>query len=175
VQDQGIATLHLLCCAALVFGIVFCTFLPALQNQFVDWDDTDNFVRNEMYRGLGWENIKWMFTTFHWGHYQPLTWLTLGVDATIARAWFHDSLDPRPYHFTNVLLHSMNAVLVFLLAVKLIGWRRRGMGPAREGPGGCCLPARSLPHLCSGCIRSGSSRGVGDRASRSAQRPFFVL
>ena len=115
--------------AAIVFAIVFIAFLPALQNQFVDWDDTDNFLRNESFRGLGWDNIKWMFTTFHMGHYQPLTWLTLGADATIAKAWFHDALDPRPYHFTNVLLHSINAALVYVLAAKLIGWRAVS-GPA---------------------------------------------
>jgi len=29
-------------------------FLPALHNQFVNWDDDKNFLENPHYRGLGW-------------------------------------------------------------------------------------------------------------------------
>lgn len=110
--------------ALAVFIIVFVTFMPALKNGFVDWDDTDNFLRNTDYRGMGPDNIQWMFTTFYMGHYQPLTWLTLGLDASCGEVLFHDRLDPHPYHLTNNLLHSLNAVLVFLIALRLIGWRR---------------------------------------------------
>jgi tetratricopeptide (TPR) repeat protein len=85
----------------------------------VDWDDPLNFLENPHYRGLGSDNIAWAFSTFHMGHYQPLTWLTLGADATIARAMYDNELDPRPYHFTNNLLHAINAVLVFLIALRL--------------------------------------------------------
>src|SRR5688500_177497 len=72
--------------AAAVFAVTFFTFAPALNHEFVDWDDTDNFVRNPHYRGLAWENIKWMFTTFWMGHYQPLTWLSLGFDSVWGEA-----------------------------------------------------------------------------------------
>jgi hypothetical protein len=71
-------------------------------------------------RGLGPDNISWAFSTFHMGHYQPFTWLTLGLDATVARAMYGNELDPRPYHFTNNLLHAINAALVFLLAQRLL-------------------------------------------------------
>ncbi len=104
-----------------MFAAVLIAFLPALRNQFVDWDDTDNFVRNVHYRGLGPAELRWMFTTFHMGHFQPLTWLTLGFDYTWARALLGDGMDPRAYHFTNVLLHAANAATFFFVARGLLG------------------------------------------------------
>ncbi len=55
-----------------------------------------------------------MFTTFYYGHYQPLAWLTLGFDFLL---W---GMNPRGYHLSNLVLHAANAVLVFLLARRLL-------------------------------------------------------
>ncbi len=55
-----------------------------------------------------------MFTTVHMGHYIPLTWLTFGLDYVV---W---GMDPFGYHLTNLLLHAANAVLVYLIAVRLL-------------------------------------------------------
>src|SRR5688572_12646499 len=68
---------------AVIFAITFLTFLPSLRNGFVGWDDSGMFLENIHYRGLKWENIKWMFSTFHYAHYHPITWLTLGLDYEI--------------------------------------------------------------------------------------------
>ena len=57
----------------LIALVTFAVFLPALHNQFVGWDDADNFLNNPGYRGLGWPHLRWMWTTFHMGHYIPLT------------------------------------------------------------------------------------------------------
>ena len=94
---------------ALTVGALY----PIVQNQFINWDDYKNIVENPYYRGLGWTNLRWMFTTFHMGHYQPLTWLTLGIDYLI---W---GLSPVGYHLTNLLLHCANAVLLYFLALRL--------------------------------------------------------
>ncbi len=88
-------------------------FLPALRNDFVNWDDEENFAINESYRGLGWDQIHWMWTSHVTGHYIPVTWMTLGLDYKI---W---GLDPRGYHLTNILFHAANAVLFYLLALAL--------------------------------------------------------
>src|SRR5207249_8936616 len=64
---------------ALIAVVTFATFLPALHNQFVNWDDDKNFLENPHYRGLGWTQLSWMWTT-HLGHYIPLTWMTFGLD-----------------------------------------------------------------------------------------------
>src|SRR5215831_8071799 len=98
----------------LVATVTLLTFLPALRNDFVNWDDVENFLNNPHYRGLGWTNIRWMLTTAHLGHYIPVTWLTLGLDYVL---W---GMDPRGYHFTAVLLHALNAGLVYVLAYRLL-------------------------------------------------------
>src|SRR5215510_13778500 len=88
-------------------------FYPILHNQFINWDDYKNIVENSFFRGLGWTNIQWMFTTFHMGHYQPLTWLTLGIDYLI---W---GLNPAGYHLSNLLFHCANAVVLYFVAFRL--------------------------------------------------------
>ncbi|HEY7396363.1 MAG TPA: tetratricopeptide repeat protein, partial [Gemmatimonadaceae bacterium] len=88
-------------------------FLPAIGNQFVSWDDAKNFVDNPHYRGLGWSHLKWMWTTFHMGHYVPLTWMTLGLDYSL---W---GMNPAGYHATNLLLHAANAVVLYFIARRL--------------------------------------------------------
>ena len=93
--------------------LTVAAFYPVTQNEFVNWDDDKNIVENIFYRGLYWTNIQWMFTTFHMGHYQPLTWFTLGIDYLI---W---GLNPLGYHLTNLLLHCANAVVLYFVAVRL--------------------------------------------------------
>jgi hypothetical protein len=97
----------------LAFGLTFIAFLPVLGHDFVNWDDNLNFLANTGYRGLSAENIRWMFTTFHMGPYQPLSWLTLGLDYTL---W---GMDARGYHLTSLLLHAFSAGLFVLVAVTL--------------------------------------------------------
>ncbi|HNW43734.1 MAG TPA: tetratricopeptide repeat protein [Elusimicrobiales bacterium] len=97
----------------LAAAVTFLVFLPSLKNGFVNWDDLQNIVENQNYRGLGWRQLKWMFTTFHLGPYQPLSWLTYGADYL---AW---GMDPFGYHLTNVVLHSANAALFCVLCLKL--------------------------------------------------------
>jgi len=100
--------------ALLVAVIVFGVFCASLGNDF-NYDDEENIIQNPQYRGLGPERLRWMFSTFHMGHYQPLTWITLAIDYLI---W---GQDPRGYHLTNLLLHVGNAVLVYFLALALLG------------------------------------------------------
>lgn len=98
----------------LVALLTFAAFLPAVHNGFVDWDDDKNFLENPRYRGLGWTQLRWMFTTFHEGHYQPLSWLTLGLDYVV---W---GMAPFGYHLTNLILHAANAMLFYFLALQLL-------------------------------------------------------
>jgi protein O-mannosyl-transferase len=107
---------------AVVAAAVLVAFAPVWNCEFVNWDDTDNFLNNTRYRGLSTTHLRWMFTTFHAGHYQPLSWLTLGLDYTL---W---GMQPRGYHLTNLALHLANALLVYALACALL--RRTAPHPA---------------------------------------------
>ena len=65
----------------IVVGILtVVAFLPALDGQFLTWDDDVNFLQNESYRGLGWRQIQWAFSNVRMGHYIPLSWLTLSAN-----------------------------------------------------------------------------------------------
>jgi tetratricopeptide (TPR) repeat protein len=95
----------------IVVAVVTITaFLPVLRNGFVSWDDDRNFVENPNFRGLGLDQLRWMWTTFHMGHYVPLSWMTLGADYAL---W---GMNPKGYHLTSLLLHAANAVVVYFVA-----------------------------------------------------------
>jgi len=103
---------------------VLIAFAPVWNCEFVNWDDTENFLNNTQYRGLSLTHLRWMFTTVHGGPYQPLSWLTLAVDHAF---W---GMQPRGYHVTNLVLHAANAVLVYALALVLLSWNQ---APAARG------------------------------------------
>ena len=101
--------------APVVVAVVTCAaFLPVLSNQFVEWDDYENITSNPYYRGLGWSQLRWMFTTFHMGPYQPLSWLTLGLDYAV---W---GMNPAGYHLTSLILHAANGFLFYFVSYRLI-------------------------------------------------------
>src|SRR6185503_628584 len=97
-----------------VAAFTFIAFLPTLRNGFVSWDDDKNFVENPHFRGLGLDPLRWMWTTFHMGHYVPLSWMTLGADYSL---W---GMNPAGYHLTSLLFHVANAVVVYFLARSLL-------------------------------------------------------
>ena len=98
---------------ALVLAVVV-VFAHALYNEFVQWDDPVNLVNNPNFRGLGWAQIRWMFSATLMGHYIPVTWLTFGLDYVL---W---GMEPAGYHFTNLVLHVANVVLFYYLALRLL-------------------------------------------------------
>lgn len=111
----------------LALAVAACTipaFLPGLRGEFLLWDDDANFLHNPYYRGLGPENLRWMFT-HAFGHYMPLTWLTLGLDYVL---W---GMNPTGYHATNLALHALNAALFFLVLRVLF---RRAMPDLNPDP-----------------------------------------
>jgi tetratricopeptide (TPR) repeat protein len=65
-------------------------------------------------KGLSWEGIKWAFSTGHTGYPHPLTWLSLMLDTTIFGP------EPQGHRVVNVLIHVLNACLVFLLCRRLL-------------------------------------------------------
>ena len=77
-------------------------------NAFINFDDnhyiTDNFhVRS----GLSWDTVKWAFVTYDAANWHPLTWLSHALDFQVF------GLNPAGHHFISVLLHALNAVLLF--------------------------------------------------------------
>jgi len=100
--------------AALAALATLLVFLPSLSGGWLNWDDALMVSRNPHIRGFGWDNLRWAFVSSPTGAYQPLAYLSWMLDYSL---W---GLDPRGYHLVNVLLHSLNASLVFLLARRLL-------------------------------------------------------
>lgn len=106
----------------LLAAFTLFAFSPALDGQFLNWDDEKNFLKNPSYRGLSGEHLAWMFSSFHMGHYQPLSWVTLGLDYELG------GMNPRGYHRTSLLWHALNVVLFYAVAIGLIS-RCPGLEP----------------------------------------------
>jgi Flp pilus assembly protein TadD len=94
--------------------LAFFVFLPAREARFVNWDDEVSFLTNTAYRGLGPAELRWMLTTTFLGHWSPLTWVTWGFN------YVAGGLDPWGYHLGNLLLHSANVALLWLVARRLL-------------------------------------------------------
>ena len=97
-----------------VFLVTVLVYVPCLFHGFVNWDDHANIFDNPGFRGLGPAQLGWMFTTFHLGPYQPLSWLTLGLDYAL---W---GLNPLGYHLTNIILHAACAAAFFAVSLTLL-------------------------------------------------------
>jgi tetratricopeptide (TPR) repeat protein len=85
---------------------VFTVFSLAPQARFLEWDDAKNLIDNDKWRGLSWENLKWMWNTRHYGPWQPLSWFSWTLDYKL---W---GLDPAAFRRTNVVLHACTAGLI---------------------------------------------------------------
>jgi hypothetical protein len=83
----------------LIAGATFVAFLPALSNRLLAWDDHETITHNAHIRGLTAANLRWMFTHFLMGHYQPLALASLAVDYEI---W---GMEPFGFHLTNLVLN----------------------------------------------------------------------
>jgi Tfp pilus assembly protein PilF len=106
-------------CAALALT-VFLVFGQTLRHEFITYDDDEYFYANpHVQAGLTWSGACWAVRTTFASNWHPLTWLSLMLDQELFGS------GPAGPHFTNVLLHAANSVLLFLLFRRLSGafWR----------------------------------------------------
>jgi tetratricopeptide (TPR) repeat protein len=97
----------------LLFGITFAVFAPSLRYGLVDFDDHLYLATHPLVmEGMSPVHVRTAFTSFHQGTYSPLLWLSYGLDAAVLNAM---PAHPGGFHFTNVFLHALNSVLLFLL------------------------------------------------------------
>src|SRR6185437_5590600 len=92
------------------------------------WDDNITITTNPHIRSLDGESLKWMFTDARYvRRYVPLMWLGYAINYAIG------GLNPWNYHATNVLLHIINAVLLFFVVRRLLiaAWGSRAEDESR--------------------------------------------
>ncbi len=83
---------------------------------FIDYDDNAYVTENRhVQSGLTPKSITWAFTTTHASNWHPLTWLSHMLDCQIY------GLNPGGHHFTNVIFHILNSILMFLIFRRMTG------------------------------------------------------
>lgn len=97
--------------------ICFCVYLRALSCDFINWDDTDYLLNNQIFRSLDMDMLVKAFTTIPINYWIPLTWVSYAID------YYFWGMNPTGYHLTNVIIHSANVVLFVLVAKQLYRWR----------------------------------------------------
>jgi len=108
-------------------ALQFLVFGPALDNEFLKYDDDVYIYDNANIQTLKTANVAWMFARPYYRSYTPLTLLSHAVDYKL---WGNN---PRGHHLTSILLHGVNAVLVFLLGLMLLHAAR--LAPGGKPPG----------------------------------------
>jgi tetratricopeptide (TPR) repeat protein len=85
-------------------------------NEFISFDDHLYIVDNQHVKdGLTWQGLAWAFTSTRAYNWHPLTWISHMLDSE-----FYGSA-PGGHHFTNVIFHAANAILLFLVIKRLTG------------------------------------------------------
>ncbi|HWR97009.1 MAG TPA: tetratricopeptide repeat protein [Candidatus Methanoperedens sp.] len=102
-------------------ALVLIAFSPVLRNEFVGIDDGTYILENpHVARGLTVPGAVWAFTNRGYAmNWHPLTWLSHMLDVSLF------GLAPRGHHAVNLLLHLLNALLLFLVLGRWTGafWR----------------------------------------------------
>ena len=110
---------RILCCLFLVIAPII-VYGQMLGHEFVYHDDHLYAAENAYVKtGLTVDGIKWAFSTFHLEFWHPLTWLSLMLDTRLFGAL------PGGYLFSNLVLHILNALLLFAFLNRSTGsvWR----------------------------------------------------
>lgn len=101
----------------LLATVVLIAYFPAFKAGFTNWDDPAYVINNDLIKDWNPGNTGSFFSTFRNGHYHPLTWLSMAVDYSLGKG------SPVPFHATNILLHLLNTLLLFIFFSRLTGNR----------------------------------------------------
>ena len=95
--------------SVLLLAVTVIPLAQVVGHDFVNYDDnvyvTENFL---IQTPLDLDNVWTALTqTKRSGHWHPLTWISLSLDYNIY------GLNPLGFHLTNLILHSLNVLLLF--------------------------------------------------------------
>ncbi len=99
--------------SVLLAGATVALYSRVIGYSFVVLDDREYVTGNShVQEGLTWSTVKWALTSTETAAYwHPLTWLSHALDCQLF------GLNPAGHHFDSVLIHALNAALLFLLLV----------------------------------------------------------
>jgi len=94
-------------------AVTVAALSPVFFAEFSNWDDDVYLTDNPLVKHLSWPAVVMLFTSFHAGLYKPLVLLSFALEYHFAL------LDPTIYHVTNLVIHVLNCLLVFLIMERL--------------------------------------------------------
>jgi len=119
--ENKIANRHLLIMISLLLILAIIIAYGQVKNfDFVGYDDQEYVTENShVQKGLTVEGIIWAFTSFHSANWHPVTWLSHMLDCELY------GLNPMGHHWTSLILHMINTILLFLVLELMTGaiWR----------------------------------------------------
>ena len=95
-------------------------YWPVQNFEFINFDDDVYVTENSHIKsGVTLDGFCWAFSTKYFGLWNPITWLSLMFDYKLF------GFNAGGYHWTNVIIHILNAILLFFLFRNLTGavWR----------------------------------------------------
>jgi tetratricopeptide (TPR) repeat protein len=112
-----------------VLGACLCLAIATLaiysraaHNPFLHVDDQNYVIENpHVQAGLTWNTFTWAWTATSAQNWHPLTWLSHALDCQLF------GLNPVGHHSTNILLHALNVLLLFLLLLRATGAKGRSL------------------------------------------------
>ncbi len=104
----------------LLVVVTLALYNPVSRNGFLNFDDDRYITDNLQVRaGLHWSTISWAFNSLDQANWHPLTWLSHALDCQLFQ------LNPAGHHYTSLLLHACNVLLLFLILQWFTGYTAR--------------------------------------------------
>lgn len=120
-MDQKPQHLTLFYCLFLAIATL-AVYSSVRGHPFIDYDDQDYVTENaHVQAGLTWKTFTWALTSTEADNWHPLTWLSHALDCQLY------GLNPAGHHITNVVLHVINVLLLFLLLTRVTGAMGRSL------------------------------------------------
>lgn len=117
-RSHGRFTVIIICLSLSV--LIWLAFNQAIHFGFINFDDDVYVYKNpHVTGGLTRDGAGWAFTHIHSSNWHPLTWLSHMLDVQLF------GLNAGGHHFTNILIHILTTILLFLVLHQLTGflWR----------------------------------------------------
>ncbi|MDR3632478.1 MAG: tetratricopeptide repeat protein [Isosphaeraceae bacterium] len=95
-------------------SLVLAAFAPVLANGFVNFDDHQNFKNNPHLLDPVWAQLRWAWSTFWVGAYQPLFWMLVGLEFRLF------GLNPLGFHIVSLVLHAAVVTTLYFVIVALL-------------------------------------------------------
>ena len=93
----------------LIAVFTFMVFTPALNNEYVDWDDFSSIVNNPYAQDLNWHNIKGAFSNTVLGGYIPITVVSYALENELLGGGAEVT------HAINIVLHIFCVIGIYFV------------------------------------------------------------